>query len=55
MRRLLLVALTAGFSLPAFAGIPKSKNIDKWMKVDQNWIIDTEDIDIKKISYVFMY
>ncbi len=47
----LLLPLLAAFALPTFAGIPESKNIGKWMKVDQNWMIDTEDVDIKKRNY----
>ena len=52
MKRLLLPILAA-FALPTFAGIPESKNIGKWMKVDQNWMIDTEDVDIKKSKLRF--
>ena len=46
MKRLLLAPLILSLGLPAHAGIP-SKFEGKWMKVDKNWTIDTEDVQIK--------
>ena len=52
MKRFLIPFITA-LVLPIYAGIPESKNISKWMKIDDNWTIDTEDVDIKKSKLRF--
>ena len=53
MNRFLLLALTAGLSSAAIAGIPESKQT-KWVRVNKSsitgpgiWLIDTEDIEVK--------
>ena len=47
MRRLLILLL-AVLALPnaVFAGIPQSKS-EKWIKINKNWSIDTDDVDVK--------
>ena len=48
MKRLLLLLL-ATLALPsvANAGIPKSRSPNKWVRINKNWIIDTNDVEIK--------
>ena len=52
MKRLLL-PLLAAFALPAMSGIPSSRQ-GKWTKASENvntgsfWIIDTEDVELKR-------
>ncbi len=52
MKRFLLPLLTT-LTLPLYAGIPESKQISKWMRIDKNFTIDTEDVDIKKSKLRF--
>ena len=52
MKRLLVAAiasLTLG-AIPAVAGVPQSESINegKWQKVDENWLIDTQDVEVKR-------
>ena len=47
MRRLLIAPLILALSSPAFAGIPESLNPTKWMRINDAWLIDTEDIELK--------
>ena len=48
MRKLLLPLLTV-LALPnaVYGGIPESKT-DKWITINKNWSIDTEDVHIKR-------
>ena len=48
-----LIPLLAALALPLYAGIRESKKISKWMKIDNNWTIDTEDVDIKRSKLRF--
>ena len=45
----LLITLVAAFTLPTavFSGIPQNKNPDKWVRINENWTIDTEDVEVK--------
>ena len=45
-----LIPFLAAFALPTtvIAGIPESKNPDKWVRINPNWKIDTEDVEVKK-------
>ena len=49
MRLFALLGLLLGVGLPAFGGVPESESAaqGKWQVVDKNWIIDTEDVEIK--------
>ena len=49
MRLTSLAFLAAMVSTPAFAGIPVDEvtTSGKWQQVSSNWIIDTEDVDIR--------
>ena len=44
----LLLPLLFFLALPnaVYAGIPQSKT-DKWIKINKNWSIDTEDVHVK--------
>ena len=44
-----LIPVLAALALPAgaIAGIPESKSPDKWVRINENWIIDTEDVEVK--------
>ena len=53
MRRLLLAPLILALSSPAFAGIPESLKPTKWMKINDAWIIDTEDVELKGSKFRF--
>ena len=48
MRKLLLPLLSL-FVLPnaLYAGIPQAKT-EKWIKINKNWSIDTEDVHVKR-------
>ena len=50
MRKRFLISLLAAITLPTAinAGIPQSKNVNKWMRVDPTLMVDTEDVDVKK-------
>ena len=45
----LLITLVAAFTLPTavFSGIPQNKNPEKWVRINENWTIDTEDVEVK--------
>ncbi len=47
MKRLLLTPLIFALSSPAYSGIPEYLNSNKWMKINESWIIDTEDVELK--------
>ena len=47
MRRILLAPLILALSSPAFAGIPESLKPTKWMRINESWLIDTEDVELK--------
>ena len=40
-------------SSQAFTGIPESLNPTKWMKINEAWMIDTEDIELKGSKFRF--
>ena len=44
-----LIPLLAALALPTAvnSGIPESKSPDKWVRIDENWMIDTEDVEVK--------
>ena len=48
--RKLLIPLLAAIALPTAvnAGIPQDKNVNKWMRVEQTLMVDTEDVEVKK-------
>ncbi len=52
MRSLLLAPLILALSSPAFAGLPSNRT-EKWVRTNQNWMIDTEDIDLKRSQIRF--
>ena len=49
LMRKFLIPVLAALALPAgaIAGIPESKSPDKWVRINENWIIDTEDVEVK--------
>ena len=53
MKRLLAISIASASiaigAIPALAGVPESESISKgkWQRVDENWTIDTEDVEIK--------
>jgi len=53
MRRIVLAPLILALSSPAFAGIPESLKPTKWMKINQAWMIDTEDVELKGSKFRF--
>jgi len=52
MRSFLLAPLIIALSTPAFAGLPSNKT-EKWVRTNPNWMIDTEDIDLKRSKIRF--
>ena len=44
-----LIHLLAALALPTAvnSGIPESKSPDKWVRINENWMIDTEDVEVK--------
>ena len=53
MKRLLAISIASASiafgAIPAVAGVPQSEssNEGKWQQVSDNWLIDTEDVEIK--------
>ena len=49
MRLFAFIGLLLGISLPAFGGVPESESSSqgKWQVVNENWTIDTQDVDVK--------
>jgi len=53
MKRLLAISIASASiaigAIPAVAGVPQteSANGGKWQQVNDNWLIDTEDVEIK--------
>ena len=53
MKKLIVLSIASASiaigTIPALAGVPKSETISKgkWQRVNANWIIDTEDVDVK--------
>ena len=45
----LLLPLLAALALPNVvnAGIPESQSPNKWVRINKNWTIDTNDVEIK--------
>jgi len=50
MKKRFLITLLAAIALPTAinAGIPQSKNVNKWMRVEPTLMVDTEDVEVKK-------
>ena len=54
MKRL-VIALIAAIALPTgiYAGIPQSKKPTKWVKINDNYSINTEDVKLRKNRITF--
>ena len=54
MKRLLTISITSAAiaigAIPALAGVPEfeSASKGKWQRINDNWTIDTEDVEIKE-------
>ena len=53
MRRIFFAPLILALSSPAFAGIPELLKLTKWIKINQVWMIDTEDVELKGSKFRF--